>query len=95
MSRRALKQVKTMAEFKKGDHVVICGVATVLQSPLECEGGWTVEPAVQRIRYWNEDEMSKETEGDRLVRRLFESDDASALTNEAARFIERMLKSNG
>lgn len=81
-----------MSKFNKGDHVIICGVNTVLQSPLECDGGWIVMPAVQDIRYWNEDEMTKETKGDNLVRRLYENDDANALCNEAARFIERQLK---
>ena len=81
-----------MAKFKTGDHVIICGVHTILQSPLECEGGWTVKPAVQNCRYWNEDEMAAETEGEELVRHLYECDAATALTNRAARFIERMLK---
>ena len=81
-----------MTKFKKGDHVTIEGEPTVLQRPLECEGGWTVHPAVQSCRYWNEDVMTPESDGENLVRRLFQSDKANALTNEAARFIERMLK---
>jgi len=84
-----------MSKFKSGDHVVICGKATILQNPLsDIKGGWTVNPAIQNCRYWNEDEMTSETEGEELVRRLYESDEANALTNEAARFIEKQLKNN-
>ncbi len=84
-----------MAKFKIGDHVVICGVNTVLQNPLsDIDGGWIVDPVVQQCRYWNEDEMTKETKGDNIVRRLYEDDTANALTNEAARFIERQLKND-
>lgn len=82
-----------MSKFKTGDYVVICGVATVLKAPLsDVKGGWIVEPSVENTRYWNEGEMTKETKGDRLVRRLYECDEANTLTNEAARFIEGMLK---
>lgn len=84
-----------MAKFNKGDHVVICGTATVLQTPLsDADGGWIVSPVVMQCRFWNEDEMTKETKDDKLVRRLYESDEANALTNEAARFIERQLKND-
>lgn len=85
-----------MSKFKAGDHVIIQGTVTVLKTPLsDTDGGWIVEPAVhQGIRYWNEDEMTKETKRDRLVRRLYESDAANALTNEAARFIEGMPKND-
>ncbi len=80
--------------FMSLERVTIEGVETVLQHRVEGEGGWRVEPAVQDCRYWNECEMTPETEGDKLVRRLYESDEANALTNEAARFIERQLKND-
>jgi len=82
-----------MVKFKPGDHVIICGANTVLQTPLsDVDGGWIVAPVVQQCRFWNEDEMTPETEGEELIRHLRESDAASALCNRAARFIEEMLK---
>ena len=84
-----------MAKFEMGDHVIIMGFTTVLQNPLsDINDGWVVYPAVHDMQNWSEDEMTMATKGEELVHRLYDCDAASALTNEAARFIEGMLKND-
>jgi len=47
--------------MEQGQKVRILGQTTTLKRPLDCPGGWIVEPPIRVLgctcRYWNEDEM--------------------------------------
>ena len=52
-------RMNIMGNFKKGDEVKIENRKTVLQTRLDCPGGWIVDPPIGNCRYWNEDEMTR------------------------------------